>query len=127
MVKKTTLIVLRDSSVTGACSRVFSITNACSGAFSITSACSLLCTHAFHSPQVVVVQMTFPALTNGLKDVVFDVRCYSDSVLHDHLRRNLHKRMYETVKATLLKRYLFPLNDGTLFFHDTREEDEGLV
>ncbi|GJR13109.1 ribonuclease H-like domain-containing protein [Tanacetum coccineum] len=38
--------------------------------------------------------------------------CYSDSVLHDHLRGNLHKQMYEAAKATFLKRNLFPFNDG---------------
>ncbi|GJR54906.1 probable UDP-forming cellulose synthase A catalytic subunit 8 [Tanacetum coccineum] len=37
--------------------------------------------------------------------------CYSDSVLHDHLRGNLHKQMYEAAKATFLKRNLFPFND----------------
>ncbi|KAJ0434185.1 putative transcription factor C2H2 family [Helianthus annuus] len=43
--------------------------------------------------------------------------CYSDSVLHDHLRGHLHKQMYEAAKATLLKQNPFPFNDGMLFFH----------
>lgn len=52
--------------------------------------------------------------------------CYSDSVLHDHLRGHLHKQMYEAAKATLLKQNPFPFNDGMLFFHNT-EEDNHLV
>ncbi|GJV33014.1 putative reverse transcriptase domain-containing protein, partial [Tanacetum coccineum] len=38
----------------------------------------------------------------------------NDSILPDHLRGNLHKQlyvMYEAVKATFLKRNLFPFND----------------
>lgn len=49
--------------------------------------------------------------------------CYSDSVLHDHLRGHLHKQMYEAAKATLLKQNPFPFNDGMLFFHTSCEED----
>lgn len=48
--------------------------------------------------------------------------CYSDSVLHDHLRGHLHKQMYESAKATLLKRNPFPFNDGMLFFHGGEDE-----
>ncbi|KAI3795336.1 hypothetical protein L1987_37988 [Smallanthus sonchifolius] len=47
--------------------------------------------------------------------------CYSDSVLHDHLRGHLHKQMYEAAKATLLKQNPFPFNDGMLFFHNDDE------
>ncbi|XP_024990802.1 uncharacterized protein LOC112525084 [Cynara cardunculus var. scolymus] len=52
--------------------------------------------------------------------------CYSDSVLHDHLRGHLHKQMYEAAKATLLKQNPFPFNDGMLFFHNSSDEDNHL-
>ncbi|XP_071689597.1 uncharacterized protein [Rutidosis leptorrhynchoides] len=52
--------------------------------------------------------------------------CYSDSVLHDHLRGQLHKRMYEAAKATLLKQNPFPFNDGMLFFHTVCNEEKSL-
>ncbi|XP_076884682.1 uncharacterized protein LOC143533946 [Bidens hawaiensis] len=53
--------------------------------------------------------------------------CYSDSVLHDHLRGHLHKQMHEAAKATLLKRNPFPFSDGMLFFHDSSDGDNQLV
>lgn len=53
--------------------------------------------------------------------------CYSDSVLHDHLRGHLHKQMYEAAKATLLKQNPFPFNDGMLFFHNSSAEDDHLL
>lgn len=50
--------------------------------------------------------------------------CHSDSVLNDHLRGHLHKKMYEAAKSTLLKENPWPFNDGMLFFH-TQCNDNG--
>lgn len=74
---------------------------------------------------------TYVELREDNKKVIFFcvlclAPCYSDSVLHDHLRGHLHKQMYEAAKATLLKQNPFPFNDGMLFFHNT-EEDNHLV
>ncbi|XP_071701573.1 uncharacterized protein [Rutidosis leptorrhynchoides] len=50
--------------------------------------------------------------------------CHSDSVLNDHLRGHLHKKMYEAAKSTLLKDNPWPFNDGMLFFHTQCDENE---
>ncbi|XP_078439852.1 acyl-UDP-N-acetylglucosamine O-acyltransferase [Wolffia australiana] len=42
--------------------------------------------------------------------------CYSDTVLFDHLRGNLHSRRYAAAKATLFGPVPWPFNDGVLFF-----------
>lgn len=52
--------------------------------------------------------------------------CYSDSVLYDHLRGNLHKIRYDAAKATLLKPNPWPFNDGVYFFHDLSDQVEKL-
>lgn len=49
--------------------------------------------------------------------------CYSDSVLFDHLKGNLHTERYAAAKATLLKPNPWPFNDGVHFFHDSPEEN----
>ncbi|GAB2274801.1 hypothetical protein Dimus_009576 [Dionaea muscipula] len=43
-------------------------------------------------------------------------RCYSDAVLFDHLRGNLHKERYEAAKVTLIRPNPWPFDDGVLFF-----------
>ncbi|KAJ9563047.1 hypothetical protein OSB04_008207 [Centaurea solstitialis] len=54
------------------------------------------------------------------------VRCYNDSVLHDHLRGRFHKKMYEAAEFTLLKENPWPFDDGMLFFHRRCDENDGL-
>ncbi|CAI9280080.1 unnamed protein product [Lactuca saligna] len=53
--------------------------------------------------------------------------CHNDSVLHDHLRGNLHKKNYEAAKSTLLKENPWPFNDGMLFFHTPCNEKSPLL
>ncbi|XP_059660940.1 uncharacterized protein LOC132307247 [Cornus florida] len=52
--------------------------------------------------------------------------CYSDSVLFDHLKGNLHAERYAAAKATLLKPNPWPFNDGVLFFYNSSEQDDNL-
>ncbi|RRT83474.1 hypothetical protein B296_00016146, partial [Ensete ventricosum] len=49
--------------------------------------------------------------------------CYSDTVLFDHLRGNLHARRLTAAKATLFGPTPWPFNDGVLFFHSSNEPD----
>ncbi|THU73379.1 hypothetical protein C4D60_Mb04t22210 [Musa balbisiana] len=49
--------------------------------------------------------------------------CYSDTVLFDHLRGNLHARRLAAAKATLFGATPWPFNDGVLFFDSSRETD----
>ncbi|XP_047306862.1 uncharacterized protein LOC124910279 [Impatiens glandulifera] len=44
--------------------------------------------------------------------------CYSDTVLYDHLKGNLHNQRLRGAKLTLLKPNPWPFNDGVLFFHE---------
>ena len=53
--------------------------------------------------------------------------CYSDSVLYDHLKGNLHSERYAAAKATLLKSQPWPFNDGVLFFHNSSQNDKHLL
>lgn len=53
--------------------------------------------------------------------------CYSESVLFDHLKGNLHTERYAAAKATLLKSHPWPFNDGVLFFDNTSENDKHLL
>lgn len=48
--------------------------------------------------------------------------CYSDSVLFNHLKGNLHTEMLAAAKATLLKPNPWPFNDGVLFFNDPEQD-----
>lgn len=49
--------------------------------------------------------------------------CYSDTVLFDHLRGNIHTRRNTVAKATLFGSNPWPFNDGFHFF-DTLNENE---
>ncbi|XP_057460940.1 uncharacterized protein LOC130751361 isoform X1 [Actinidia eriantha] len=53
--------------------------------------------------------------------------CYSDSVLLDHLKGNLHNERLAAAKATLLKPNPWPFNDGVLFFQGSCAQDKQLV
>lgn len=52
--------------------------------------------------------------------------CYSDSVLFDHLRGNLHNERLAAAKITLLGPNPWPFNDGVLFFDNSNEGDKQL-
>ncbi|CAI9782276.1 unnamed protein product [Fraxinus pennsylvanica] len=53
--------------------------------------------------------------------------CYSDSILFDHLKGNLHSERLAAAKATLLKPNPWPFNDGVFFFHgDSSDQDKSL-
>uniref|UniRef100_A0A0D9XL64 C2H2-type domain-containing protein n=1 Tax=Leersia perrieri TaxID=77586 RepID=A0A0D9XL64_9ORYZ len=49
--------------------------------------------------------------------------CFSDTVLFDHLKGNLHTRRYAEAKVTLFGPMPWPFNDGVLFFNNSREKD----
>ncbi|KAJ3690240.1 hypothetical protein LUZ61_019404 [Rhynchospora tenuis] len=49
--------------------------------------------------------------------------CYSDTVLFDHLKGNLHTRRYAAAKATLIGPVPWPFNDGVLFFSNSGENE----
>ncbi|XP_076956575.1 uncharacterized protein LOC143631831 [Bidens hawaiensis] len=71
-------------------------------------------------------------LREGNKKLIFFcilclATCHSDSVLHDHLRGQLHRKMYEAAKATLLRENPWPFNDGMLFFHVPVNESDALL
>ncbi|CAB4273320.1 unnamed protein product [Prunus armeniaca] len=53
--------------------------------------------------------------------------CYSDKVLFDHLKGNLHKDRLAAAKVTLLRPNPWPFNDGVAFFHNPDETDKHLV
>ncbi|KAJ4729824.1 Acyl-[acyl-carrier-protein]--UDP-N-acetylglucosamine O-acyltransferase [Melia azedarach] len=48
--------------------------------------------------------------------------CYSDSVLFDHLKGNLHTERLSGAKVTLLGPNPWPFNDGVLFFNNSNEK-----
>lgn len=50
--------------------------------------------------------------------------CYSDSVLFDHLKGNLHSERLAAAKLTLLRPNPWPFNDGILFFDNSVENDK---
>lgn len=52
-------------------------------------------------------------------------QCFSEVVLYDHLRGNLHSKRYASAKLTLLLPNPWPFNDGVLFFDNSREKDAG--
>ncbi|CAA3016254.1 uncharacterized protein LOC111412042 [Olea europaea var. sylvestris] len=53
--------------------------------------------------------------------------CYSDSILFNHLKGNLHSERLAAAKATLLKPNPWPFNDGVFFFHDdSSDQDKSL-
>ncbi|KAG8092149.1 hypothetical protein GUJ93_ZPchr0012g22087 [Zizania palustris] len=53
--------------------------------------------------------------------------CFSDTVLFDHLKGNLHARRYAEAKVTLFGPMPWPFNDGVLFFNNSREKDPLLL
>lgn len=53
--------------------------------------------------------------------------CYSDSVLFDHLKGNLHNERLSSAKVTLLGPNPWPFNDGVLFFSGLAENDRQTV
>jgi hypothetical protein len=53
--------------------------------------------------------------------------CFSDNVLFDHLKGNLHARRYAEAKVTLFGLMPWPFNDGVLFFNNSRETDALLL
>lgn len=53
--------------------------------------------------------------------------CYSDKVLFDHLKGNLHNDRLAAAKVTLLRPNPWPFNDGVVFFDNSDETDKPLV
>ncbi|KQJ97320.1 uncharacterized protein LOC100839226 isoform X1 [Brachypodium distachyon] len=53
--------------------------------------------------------------------------CFSDNVLFDHLKGNLHSRRYAEAKVTLFGPMPWPFNDGVLFFNNSRENSPLLL
>ncbi|XP_057955777.1 uncharacterized protein LOC131149388 [Malania oleifera] len=53
--------------------------------------------------------------------------CYSDSVLFDHLKGNLHSERYAAAKVTLLGANPWPFNDGVHFFNNSSENETQLA
>lgn len=49
--------------------------------------------------------------------------CYSDGVLFDHLRGNLHKERFSAAKVTLMGQNPWPFDDGVLFFCNSDKEE----
>ncbi|XP_020581945.1 uncharacterized protein LOC110025678 [Phalaenopsis equestris] len=54
-------------------------------------------------------------------------QCFSEAVLYDHLRGNLHSRRYNCAKITLLLPNPWPFNDGFLFYDNSREKDLNIM
>lgn len=50
--------------------------------------------------------------------------CYSDLVLFDHLKGNLHTERLSAAKVTLLGPNPWPFNDGVLFFDNSNEKEK---
>ncbi|TXG55170.1 hypothetical protein EZV62_020426 [Acer yangbiense] len=53
--------------------------------------------------------------------------CYSDSVLFDHLKGNLHSERLSAAKVTLLGPNPWPFNDGVVFFDNSIENEKRLA
>lgn len=53
--------------------------------------------------------------------------CYSDSVLLDHLKGNLHTKRLAAAKVTLIGTNPWPFNDGVLFFGKSSEKEKQLA
>lgn len=52
--------------------------------------------------------------------------CYSDSILSDHLKGNLHAERFNAAKVTLLGPNPWPFNDGFVFFDNSCEQTKQL-
>lgn len=67
---------------------------------------------------------------NGKKFIYFCTLClapcYSDDVLFNHLKGNLHKERLSAAKVTLLGPKPWPFNDGLVFFDTSTEGDKEL-
>ncbi|KAG4986868.1 hypothetical protein AAZX31_12G192600 [Glycine max] len=67
---------------------------------------------------------------NGKKFIYFCTLClapcYSDDVLFDHLKGNLHKERLSAAKVTLLGPKPWPFNDGLVFFDTSTESHKEL-
>ncbi|XP_021853826.2 uncharacterized protein [Spinacia oleracea] len=50
--------------------------------------------------------------------------CYSEDVLLQHLKGNLHKERYAAAKATLIGENPWPFDDGILFFNNNCDDEE---
>lgn len=75
---------------------------------------------------------TYVELRRAGKRVIFFcticlTECFSDNVLFDHLKGNLHSRRYAEAKVTLFGPMPWPFNDGVLFFNNSRENDPPLL
>ncbi|TVU32149.1 hypothetical protein EJB05_23868, partial [Eragrostis curvula] len=75
---------------------------------------------------------TYVELRRAGKRVIFFcticlTECFSDNVLFDHLKGNLHARRYAEAKVTLFGPMPWPFNDGVLFFNNSREKDPLLL
>jgi hypothetical protein len=71
---------------------------------------------------------TYVELRRAGKRVIFFcticlTECFSDNVLFDHLKGNLHSRRYAEAKVTLFGPMPWPFNDGVLFFNNSRESE----
>uniref|UniRef100_A0A7C9AL95 C2H2-type domain-containing protein n=1 Tax=Opuntia streptacantha TaxID=393608 RepID=A0A7C9AL95_OPUST len=53
--------------------------------------------------------------------------CYSDAVLFDHLRGNLHKERLSAAKVTLMGHNPWPFDDGVLFFCNSDKEEKDVA
>ncbi|KAL7142135.1 hypothetical protein ABFS83_08G103100 [Erythranthe nasuta] len=53
--------------------------------------------------------------------------CYSDSILFNHLKGNLHTARLATAQVTLLKPNPWPFGDGVFFFNGDSEEQKGVL
>ncbi|CAN0915003.1 hypothetical protein LINGRAHAP2_LOCUS28877 [Linum grandiflorum] len=67
--------------------------------------------------------------TDGKRNIFFCTLClapcYSDSVLLDHLKGNLHTERLSAAKLTLLKPNPWPFSDGVHFFDTSSENGKG--
>ncbi|MCI09168.1 hypothetical protein A2U01_0030251, partial [Trifolium medium] len=65
---------------------------------------------------------------NGKKFIYFCVlclaRCYSDSVVFEHLNGKLHRKRLASARSTLMKPNPWPFSDGLIFFDASDENDK---
>lgn len=63
---------------------------------------------------------------NGKKFIYFCVlclaRCYSDSVVYDHLKGKLHRSRLDYARRTLMKPNPWPFSDGLIFFDNSSDD-----
>ncbi|XP_045800706.1 uncharacterized protein LOC123894695 [Trifolium pratense] len=65
---------------------------------------------------------------NGKKFIYFCVlclaRCYSDSVVFEHLNGKLHRKRLASARSTMMKPNPWPFSDGLIFFDALAENDK---